>query len=126
MRTYEWEALPDAELLEVRLRDLGVRIEGTWIEECVGDLYADLERRELPFRPHAWLSTDWFVPDAVPGIAIPFYPAHPRLMTLERRARGRGAPAPPSVRMLGSPPTGSCPMQCRASPSLSISRIPGS
>lgn len=82
---FDWETLSDSELLNVRLRDLGVRIEGTWIEECLADLYEDLARREIPFRPHAWLSSDWFVPDVVPGIAIPFYLAHPRLMKLERR-----------------------------------------
>jgi hypothetical protein len=32
-----------------------------------------------------WLSTDWFSPDGVPGIAIPFYLAHPRLAKLEAR-----------------------------------------
>jgi hypothetical protein len=85
MRGFDWEGLSDPELMNVRLKDLGVRIEGTWIEECLDDLYADLERRELPFRPHAWLSTDWFVPDAIPGIAIPFYLAHPRLMKVERK-----------------------------------------
>jgi hypothetical protein len=82
---FDWEALPDSELLDLRIRNLGVRIEGSWIEESLEDLYADLERREIPFRPHAWLSTDWFVPDDVPGIAIPFYLAHPRLMKLERK-----------------------------------------
>lgn len=85
MATYKWEKLRDAELLDIRLRDLGVRIEGTWIEECLDDLYGELTRRELVFRPHAWLSTEWFVHDAVPGIAIPFYLAHPRLMQLERK-----------------------------------------
>lgn len=80
-----WEDLPESELFDVRLRNLGVRIEGTWIEECLDDLNADLERREIPFRPHAWLSTDWFVPDDVTGIAIPFYLAHPRLMQIERK-----------------------------------------
>lgn len=75
----------DAELLDVPLRELGVRIEGTWIEECLDDLYDELERRGIRFRPHAWLSTDWFVPDGVTGIAIPFYLAHPRLMQLERK-----------------------------------------
>jgi len=82
---FDWEALSDSALLDVRMRELGVRIEGTWIEECLVDLYEDLNRREIPFRPHAWLSSDWFVPDAVPGIAIPFYLAHPRLMKLERK-----------------------------------------
>jgi hypothetical protein len=72
-------------LLELPIRSLGLRIEGTWIEECVDDLYADLDRRGIPFRPHAWLSSDWFVPDRIPGIAVPFYLAHPRLMKLERK-----------------------------------------
>lgn len=84
-RKLPWEDLPQSELLDVRLRDLGVRIEGTWIEDCLTDLAEDLVRRDIPFLPHAWLSTDWFVPDDVPGIAIPFYLAHPRLMQLERR-----------------------------------------
>lgn len=84
-REYDWEGLPDKELLDVPLRRLGVQIEGTWIEECLDELYEELARRELRFRPHAWLSSDWFVPDDVAGIAIPFYLAHPRLMQLERR-----------------------------------------
>jgi hypothetical protein len=84
-RRHPWEKLTDSELLDLRLRDLGVRLEGTWIESCVKDLYAELERRGLRFRPHVWLSDDWFVPGDIPGIAIPFYLAHPRLMALERR-----------------------------------------
>jgi hypothetical protein len=84
-KRFPWESLPDTELLDIRIRNLGVRIEGSWIEEAIADLHEDLERREIPFRPHAWLSTDWFVPDGVSGIAIPFYLAHPRLMKLERK-----------------------------------------
>jgi hypothetical protein len=84
-RHFEWEDYSDAELLDVRVCDLGVRIEGTWIEECLSDLYEELGRRGICFAPHAWLSSDWFVPDRVPGIAIPFYLAHPRLMKLERK-----------------------------------------
>ncbi len=71
-------------LLSMRFSDLNVRWEGTWIEDCIRELYADLERRGIRFRPHFWLSNDWFSPDGVPGIAIPFYLAHPRLMRLER------------------------------------------
>jgi hypothetical protein len=32
-----------------------------------------------------WLAEEWFSPDGVPGIAVPFYLAHPRLERLERR-----------------------------------------
>ena len=34
-------------------------------------------------RPHYWLSDEWFTPDGVPGVAVPFYLAHPRLAKLE-------------------------------------------
>jgi hypothetical protein len=64
--------------------DLGVRIEGTWLEDCVEELYAELESRGLRFRPHVWLSDEWYSPEGVPGLAIPFYLAHRRLMRLER------------------------------------------
>jgi len=37
----------------------------------------------LTFRPYYWLSDEWFTPDGVPGIAIPFYLAHARLAKLE-------------------------------------------
>lgn len=80
-----WETLGDKDLLGVRLRDLRVHITGSWIEESLADLYEELARRDIRFRPHAWLSYDWFVPDGIPGIAIPFYLAHPRLMKLERK-----------------------------------------
>ena len=49
----------------------------------IRQLYAELEARRLIFRPHFWLSNEWFTPDGVPGIAVPFYLAHPRLAKLE-------------------------------------------
>ncbi len=82
-----WVRLSDEELLDVRLCDLGVTIEGSWLEEAVETLYAELERKDLRLRPHVWLSSEWFCPDGVPGIAVPFYLAHPRLKRLERRQR---------------------------------------
>jgi Putative zinc-binding metallo-peptidase len=81
----KWYLMPDEELLEVRLRDLPIRIAGTVLEDRVERLYQELEARGLRFRPHVWLSEEWFTPDGVPGIAIPFYLAHPRLVKLERR-----------------------------------------
>ena len=65
--------------------DLKLRIQGTPLERRIDKLYKELESREIPFRPHCWLSDEWFSPDGVPGIAIPFYLAHPRLARLERR-----------------------------------------
>lgn len=85
-RRFEWEELPARRLLDVRLCDLGVRIEGTWLEEAIARVREELDVRGLArFRPHFWLSDEWFSPAGVPGVAVPFYLAHPRLLRLERR-----------------------------------------
>lgn len=81
---HKWVNLPDADLLDVRLCDLHLKIAGTRLQENVERLYDELDARGLHFRPHFWLSSEWFTPDGVPGVAIPFYLAHPRLMQLER------------------------------------------
>jgi hypothetical protein len=84
-RPYAWERLSDEELLRLRFCDLELSIRRSPLAAHVRQLYADLERRGLKVRPHVWLSEEWFSPDGVPGIAMPFYLAHPRLERLERR-----------------------------------------
>jgi len=81
-----WAKEPDSTLLDYRFCDLGLAL-----EKCpalmadVDRLNGELELAGLKrFRPHCWLSSEWFSPDGVPGIAIPFYLAHPRLMRLEK------------------------------------------
>jgi hypothetical protein len=78
-----WASFSDEQLLEVRMCDLGVSIAGTEIEERIAAVNGELAARGMQFRPHYWLSDEWFTPDGVPGIAIPFYLAHPRLAKLE-------------------------------------------
>jgi len=79
----EWASWPDEKLLETRICDLGLTIEGTDLEQRIAQISAELDTRALIFRPHYWLSDEWFTPDDVPGIAIPYYLAHPRLAKLE-------------------------------------------
>ncbi len=81
----DWHLLTDEQLLDLRLCDLPLRIEDTPLENRLERLYQELEKRGIRFKPHAWLSHEWFTPDGVPGFAIPFYLAHPRLIRLERR-----------------------------------------
>lgn len=84
-RAFRWARSTDAQLLSLRMRDLGVRYERSrLLTACVRELYRELERRRIRLRPHVWLSHDWFSPEHIPGIAIPFFLAHPRLMRLER------------------------------------------
>jgi hypothetical protein len=84
MRRLPWTDLPDAELLDWRICDLGLELESSPLAARRDDLHAELERAGLRFRPYIWLSTDWFTPDSCTGFAVPFYLAHPRLVRLER------------------------------------------
>ena len=84
-RRFAWASLPDDKLLRLRLKDLKVTLERTWLERCLRDLYDELEARGIRIKPHAWISNEWFSPDDTPGIAIPFYLAHPRLKRLEEK-----------------------------------------
>jgi hypothetical protein len=81
---FPWARWPDEKLLLLRLRDLNVRIEGTWIADCIAELYDELAARDIRLRPHVWVSDEWFSPDGVSGFAVPFYLLHPRLIQLER------------------------------------------
>jgi hypothetical protein len=79
-----WERWSDDRLLAMRFCDLKLRIEGTWLEPIVERVGDELAERGLRFRPHFWLADEWFSPDGVPGVALPFYLASERLMELER------------------------------------------
>lgn len=78
----------DEQLLDLRLCDLRLRLHGTAVQARIARLYRELAARGIAFRPHAWFAEDWFSPDGVPGFAVPFYLAHPRLTRLERKMTG--------------------------------------
>lgn len=80
----DWSTLPKEQLLDIPIRRLKLRIDGTDLEPLVAELYKELAERGFKFRPHVWLSNEWFCPDGVGGFAIPFYLAHPRLKRLEQ------------------------------------------
>jgi hypothetical protein len=77
--------MSDEQLLAMRFCDLKLKVERAPLAKHVRRLYRELDKRQIGFRPHVWLSEEWFSPDGVPGIAVPFYLAHPRLERLERR-----------------------------------------
>ena len=78
-----WHALKDEELLTLRICDLGVRIEQSELEPRIRQFHGELAARGVLLRPDCYLGDEWFSPEGVPAIAIPFYLAHPRLKTLE-------------------------------------------
>src|SRR5450755_556981 len=82
---HAWETLSDDQLLSLRFCDLKLSIQGTELDDAISRLYRELAVKGIRFRPHCWLAQEWFSPDGIPGIAIPFYLAHRRLMSIERR-----------------------------------------
>ena len=78
----EWSDFSDDTLLDVRMCDLPLAIEGT-LAERTAQLKQELSDRGLRFPLHFYLSDEWFTPDGATAIAIPFYLAHPRLEKLE-------------------------------------------
>ena len=87
-RAPAWTRLNDDELLDMRFCDLRLRLDGSAVKTQITRLYRELAARGISFRPHAWIAGDWFSPDGVPGFAVPFYLAHPRLTRLERKMSG--------------------------------------
>lgn len=81
----DWIHLGDEQLLDLRFSDLRLALDTSPVAERVAQLYDELARRRIRFRPHCWLAEEWFSPDGVPGFGIPFYLAHPRLTKLEYR-----------------------------------------
>jgi hypothetical protein len=80
-----WASWHDEQLLDLRINQLAVAIEGSLLQDRIEALQEELNARGLStFVPHFWLSAEWFSPDGIPGVAIPFYLAHPRLERLER------------------------------------------
>jgi hypothetical protein len=78
----DWAELDDEHLLDVRMADLPLAIEGT-LADRIAQIRDELEARGLGFPLHFYLSDEWFTPDGATAIAVPFYLAHPRLARLE-------------------------------------------
>jgi hypothetical protein len=69
----------------MRMCDLGLSIEGSFVAEQIEQLHQELARRGIQFRPHYWIAEEWFSPDGIPGVAVPFYLLDPRLQKIEKQ-----------------------------------------
>src|SRR5688500_20180796 len=81
----EWVNLSDEELLERKISQLGLKLEGTELEPLIRQLYEELTAKGLIFHPPCHLGDEWFVPVGIPAIFIPFFLTHERLRKLERK-----------------------------------------
>lgn len=76
--------LTDAEILKLRFKNIPLSIPGTDVETCILQLYSELEQKGLVFRPEIFLGDEWFSPEGMNAIAVPFYLANSRLKNLEK------------------------------------------
>ena len=75
--------------LSTPISSLSLSIKGSWLKEQVDNLYDDLEKAGLTrFKPLIYLGDEWFSPDGIAAISIPFYLAHPSLRALELQKIG--------------------------------------
>ena len=70
-------------ILQMRISELGLKLEGTRLEELVEQLYDELNSSGISLRPRVYLSDEWGCPEGVPVISIPFYLADERLSSME-------------------------------------------
>jgi hypothetical protein len=84
-RERPWAHADLDELLQMRLCDLRVSLRGTALHARILEVLDELAARGIRFRPHFWISDEWFSPARVTGVAVPFYLTHPRLLRLERQ-----------------------------------------
>jgi hypothetical protein len=66
--------MSDEQLLSLRFCDLKLKIERSPVAKRVRRLYRELDKRQIGFRPHVWLSEEWFSPDGVPWNRSSFLP----------------------------------------------------
>lgn len=80
-----WTNLSDEDLLEKRICDLKLKIEGSEIQHFVEVLHQNLEAKNILLKPKCYLGDEWFVLEGETAIGIPFFLAHPRLKKLEEK-----------------------------------------
>jgi len=80
-----WQELDDEPLLERKISQLGLTLEGSVLEPLIRQLYAELTARGLVFHPPCHVGDEWFVPVGIPAIFVPFFLVHDRLRRLEAR-----------------------------------------
>jgi len=81
----DWDKLSDEEILQIRVRDLHLQIPGSALDPLIERLYEELDANGINFHPSCYLADEWFCPDRIPIIGVPFCLAHPRLKHIEKK-----------------------------------------
>ena len=67
-----------------KIRDLGLKLEGSSLEGLIHKLYSELDDAGIVFKPACYLSDEWGCPHGIPAIGIPFYLVDHELSKIEK------------------------------------------
>lgn len=70
-------------LLQMKISELGLKIEGTRLEELIERLYRELAAAGIALKPRVYLADEWGCPEGIPVIGIPFYLADEKLSQIQ-------------------------------------------
>ena len=84
-KSFDLENISEEDLLNTRICDLPIAIEGTWVSECIDQLHGELTEKGIDLKPECYLADEWLTPEKETCIGIPFYLAHPALIRLEKK-----------------------------------------
>lgn len=80
----EFSSLSDQEILKLRFNAIPLTVAGSEVEDYVKQLHSELEAKNLSFKPEIFLGDEWFSPEGMNAISVPFYLSHTRLKNLEK------------------------------------------
>lgn len=87
MDTTELARSDPPQILDTKICDLALTIDGSAVEKLVQQLYRELERKKITkFRPACYLTDEWGCPSGEPVIGIPFYLSRPDLAQIEKES----------------------------------------
>ncbi|MGZ5476221.1 MAG: putative zinc-binding metallopeptidase [Thermoanaerobaculia bacterium] len=72
------------QLMQARISELNLRIEGSELEPLIAQLYRELDRAGIDYKPPIYLSDEWGCPEGIPIIGVPFYLANLQLSQIEK------------------------------------------
>ena len=83
-------SLKEEKLLSLSLRDCPVRIQDSpFLSSLIERVLLELNKKGFTrFKPFFYLGDEWFSPEGLNAVSIPFYLAHPRLIEMEKKMTG--------------------------------------
>ncbi len=85
MSNFNWSQISEEDLLNMKIKDLPLNLEESdvypWVDGVLRELHIQLPH----FHPHLFVGDEWFSPEGVAAVSIPFFLLHPRLRALEKK-----------------------------------------